>query len=38
MGVVIDAQLVRHGQEQRIGFGDGLVGFQLFDQFFRLAA
>lgn len=27
MGVVVDAQLVRHGQQQCVGLGDGFVGF-----------
>src|SRR4029079_5030037 len=30
--VVFDAERVRHGQQQRIGFGDGLVASQFFDQ------
>ena len=32
MGVVVDAQLVGHGEEQRIGFGDRFVLLELFDQ------
>ena len=32
VGVVVDAQLVRDGQEQRVGGGDGLVLGELFDQ------
>jgi hypothetical protein len=36
MGVVIDAQLVGHRQQQRIGLGDRLVALQLLDQRIRL--
>ena len=25
VGVVVDAELIRHGQQQRVGLGDGLV-------------
>ena len=32
MGVVVDAELVRDGQEQRVGRGDGLVRRELLDQ------
>src|SRR5215831_3352447 len=32
VGVVLHAQLVRDGQEQRVGGGDGLVRGELFDQ------
>jgi len=32
VGVVIDAELVGHGQEQRVGLGDGLVLGQLLDE------
>ena len=30
--IVIDAQLVWHGQQQRVGFGDRLILAQLLDQ------
>src|ERR1700722_12678385 len=36
MGVVGNAELVGDGQEQRIGFRNGLVLFELFDQHVRL--
>ena len=36
MGVVGDAELVRDGQEQRVGLGDGLVLLELLDQNIRL--
>jgi len=36
MGVVVDAKLVGDGQEQRVGFRDGLVLLQLFDKGIRL--
>lgn len=36
MGVVIDAQLVRHGQQQRVGLGDGFVRLELLDENVRL--
>ena len=32
VGVVVDAELVRHGQQQRVGLGDSLVLGQLFDE------
>ena len=32
VGVVVDAELVRHGQEQRVGGGDRLVLGQLADE------
>src|SRR6266540_1207994 len=32
MSVVIDAELVGHGKQQRIGFGDAFVTFQLLDE------
>ena len=32
MGVVVDAELVGHGEEQRVGLGDGLVRLQLLDE------
>ncbi len=36
VGVVVDAELVGHSEEERIGFGDGLVFLQLFDEHVRL--
>ena len=36
MGVVIDAELVGHREQQRVGFGDGLVFLELLDQDVRL--
>ena len=36
MGIVGDAELVGDGQQQRVGFRDGLVLFQLLDQDVRL--
>jgi hypothetical protein len=36
MGVVIDAELVRHGQEQRIGLFDCLVGPEVVHEPVRL--
>src|ERR1017187_9387750 len=36
VGVVVDAELVGHGQEQRVGLGDGLILLQLIDQHVRL--
>ena len=36
VGVVVDAELVRHGQQQGIGFGDRLVLLELLDQLIRL--
>ena len=36
VGVVVDAELVGHGQEQRVGLGDGFVLLQLIDQDVRL--
>src|SRR4029453_8478425 len=36
MGVVVHAQLIRNGQEQGVGGGDGLVGGELFDEHLRL--
>ena len=32
VGVVIDAELVGHRQQQRVGFGDGFVLLELFDK------
>src|SRR5436190_20833902 len=32
VNVIVHAQLVRDGQEQRVGSGDGLIGRELFDQ------
>lgn len=32
MGVVVDAKLVGDGQQQGVGFGDGLVFGELLDQ------
>ena len=37
VGVVVDAQLVGHGQQQRVGLGDGFVLLQLFDEDVRLS-
>ena len=34
--VVIDAELVRHGQQQRVGLGDGFVRLELLDENVRL--
>jgi len=31
VGVVLDTERVRHGQQQRVRFGDGLVASKLFD-------
>ena len=36
VGVVVDAELIGHGQQQRVGLGDGLVLLQLLDQHVRL--
>jgi hypothetical protein len=36
MRVVVDAELVRHGQEQRVGLGNRLVLRKLLDQRIRL--
>src|SRR3984893_13075333 len=36
MRIVGNAQLVRDGQQQRVGLGDGLVLLELFDQGIRL--
>jgi hypothetical protein len=36
MRIVGNAQLVRDGQQQRVGLGDGLVLPELFDQGIRL--
>ena len=36
MRIVSNAQLVRDGQQQRVGLGDGLVLLELFDQGIRL--
>src|SRR5271155_5622927 len=36
MGVVGDAELIRHREEQRVGLGDGLVGSELLDENIRL--
>src|SRR4029077_3569944 len=36
VGVVIDAELVGHGEQERVGFGDGFVLRELFDQDVRL--
>jgi hypothetical protein len=36
MRIVGNAQLVRDGQQQRVGLGDGLVRLELFDQGIRL--
>lgn len=32
MGVVVDAELIGHCQEQRVGLGDGLVLLELLDE------
>ena len=32
VGVVVDAELVGHGEQQRVGLGDGLVLVELLDQ------
>ena len=32
MGIIVDAELVRNRQQQRVGFGDRLVGAELLDQ------
>ena len=32
MGVVVDAELVRDGQQQRVGLGDDLVDRKLRDE------
>src|SRR5215217_3129750 len=37
MGVVVDAKLVGHGQQQRVGLGNRLVLRQITDQRLRLA-
>ena len=31
VGIVFDAERVRHGQKQRVGLGDGLIPPQFFD-------
>ena len=36
VGVVIDAELVGHREQERIGFGDGLVFLELFNESVRL--
>ena len=36
MDVIGDAELVGHGQQQRVGLGDGLVLPELLDQDIRL--
>ena len=36
MGVVVDAELVGHGQKHRVGLGDGFVFLELLDQDIRL--
>src|ERR1035437_2239893 len=36
MGIVVDAELIGHGQQQRIGFRDGFVLLELFDKNIRL--
>src|SRR5580658_1913352 len=32
VGVVVDPELVGHGEQERVGFGDGLVLLELLDQ------
>ncbi len=36
VGVVGDAELIGHGQQQGVGLGDGFVRLELFDQCIRL--
>src|SRR5690606_33565836 len=36
MGVIVHAELVRHGQKQGVGFGNRLVAGKLPDEFIRL--
>jgi hypothetical protein len=36
VGIVVDAELVRDRQQQRIGFGDGFVLLELRDEGVRL--
>ena len=36
MRVVVDAELVGHRQQQRVGLGDGLVLLELLDEHVRL--
>src|SRR5690606_28544621 len=36
MGVVIDAELVRNGEQKRVGLGDGFVSPQFLDKLVRL--
>ena len=36
MSVVVDAELIGHGQQQRVRLGDGFVRLELFDQCIRL--
>ena len=36
MGVIVDAELVGHREQKRVGFGDGIVLGELLDQNIRL--
>ena len=36
VGIVVDAELIGHGQQQRVGLGDAFVLLELLDEHVRL--